>query len=412
MKHAPVWIDATRPAAGRRLWGMTLVERQVRELALRGVDRVQVWASSQSREKVEQLRSDFARLYAVEVVFTEVPLEGLGALLGRVAEPVLLLAGDAVYDERILSRLLELGPGNIAAEERGAGALFLDAAAARQVGKLWDESRVGSQPLTALAQRADELGLVLHRPDDFEHYVPSLRLTMVPFAIGVGETDDLRPLDHLMYRRTFKGVIDAVARYGYYHLVRWLTRQLSTTTLRPNFFTLLSMLCIWSAVPCFALGHLGWGALVAWCGVLLDSVDGKLARLTLQLSDAMGALEHLAAMPGLGLWYLALGWHFSSGELWSTQNMAAMTWVLLGAFLLDKIATGSFKSLYNRELFDYAPVDAVFHLIAGRRNMSLLLLTLGLAGGLAPESFVLIGLWTVFTLCFHLSRFAWIAVRR
>ena len=165
-------------------------------------------------------------------------------------------------------------------------------------------------------------------------------------------------------------------------------------------------------VPCFVLGHLGWGVLVAWCGVLLDSVDGKLARLTLQLSDAMGAFEHIAAMPGLGLWYAALGWHFSAGALFTTHPMALATWALLGVFLLDKIATGSFKKLYGRELFDYAPVDAAFHLIAGRRNTSLLLLTLGLVFDRAAESFALIGLWTALTLLFHLGRFAWVAVRR
>lgn len=37
-----------------------------------------------------------------------------------------------------------------------------------------------------------------------------------------------------LVERTFKGVIDAVARYGYYHLVRFLTRALSRTTVSRN----------------------------------------------------------------------------------------------------------------------------------------------------------------------------------
>ena len=36
MTPPQIWIDATEPSAGRQLWGMTLVERQVREMALRG----------------------------------------------------------------------------------------------------------------------------------------------------------------------------------------------------------------------------------------------------------------------------------------------------------------------------------------------------------------------------------------
>ena len=412
IEQALVWIDATRPAAGRRLWGMNLVERQVRELALKGVRRVQIWVGAQSRQAVEHLRPDFARIYAVDLVFTEVPNGGMGGALGQVQGPLLLLAGDVLYDERVLAHLLQQGPGNLVVGEGGSAALFAAAESLPQTAKLWDGTRDGSWPLEELTKAADGLGLQVQHPADFEHYVPSLRLTMVPFMVSVDEVEDLWPLDYLMYRRTFKGVIDAVARYGYYHLVRWITRQLSATTLPPNLFTLLSVVCIWGAVPCFVLGHLGWGVLVAWCGVLLDSVDGKLARLTLQLSDAMGAFEHIAAMPGLGLWYAALGWHFSAGALFTTHPMALATWALLGVFLLDKIATGSFKKLYGRELFDYAPVDAAFHLIAGRRNTSLLLLTLGLVFDRAAESFALIGLWTAFTLLFHLGRFAWVAVRR
>jgi len=407
-----VWIDATRPASGRHLWGMNLVERQVRELALKGVQRVQIWVGPHKREAVERLRTDFARIYATDLVFTAVPTGGMGAALAQVQGPLLLLAGDVVYDERILAQLIAQGPGNLVVGEEGGAALFAAAEKIPQMAQLWDEVQDGAWPLETLVKKADELELQVQHPADFEHYVPSLRLTMVPYMVPVGEAEDLRPLDYLMYRRTFKGVIDAVARYGYYHLVRWITRQLSTTTLPPNLFTLLSVFCIWGAVPCFALGYLWWGVLIAWCGVLLDSVDGKLARLTLHLSEAMGAFEHIAAMPGLGLWYAALGWHFSGGALATAHPMALITWALLGVFLLDKIATGSFKKFFGRELFDYASVDATFHLIAGRRNVSLLLLTLGLAFGWSAESFVLLGLWTACTLLFHLGRFAWVAVRR
>ena len=250
------------------------------------------------------------------------------------------------------------------------------------------------------------------RAEELDPYVPSLRLTMAPYMVRLTSADQIRSLDHLMYHRCFKGVIDAVARYGYYHLVRWITRGLSRTSLPPNLFTLLSVLGIWGAIPCFALGHVGAGVVVAWAAVLLDSIDGKLARLTLHLSEAMGRFEHIAAMPGLGLWYAALGWHYSGGDLFSARPGALAGWVLLGSFLADKIASGWFRRLFGKELFDYRPVDAAFHLVACRRNTALLILTLGLATGTDAGAFAILTGWMGATLVFHAIRFAWVGATR
>jgi len=314
-----------------------------------------------------------------------------------------------VYDDRVFAYLLQRGPGTAVCGEEGVKALYLKADQARCLGAA---PELTAERSGASASFLEEMGLQVCRPVDLEPYVPSLRLTMVPHMLRVPAEGDIRAIDHLLYRRTFKGVIDAVARYGYYHLVRWITRRLSETAVTPNLLTLLSILSIWGAIPCFATGRFALGALVAWVGVVLDSVDGKLARLRLHLSQAMGAVEHVAAMPGLGLWYLVSGWHLAEGALFSGRLMALTTWVLVAAFLVDKIVSGSFKALYGKELFDYRRVDAAFHLIAARRNISLLILTVGAAAGHLEPAFVAIAGWTVATLGFHALRFAWIAVTR
>ena len=152
-----------------------------------------------------------------------------------------------------------------------------------------------------------------------------------------------------MYKRTFKGAIDGVARYGYYHLVRRITRRLAKFA---STRTVLSVLCVWGASPLIALGHVGAGIATAWCGVILDSVDGKLARLRLHLSDAMGDFEHVAAMPGLGLWVwyrLKLAWRAivcRRGTALGTRS--------LGAFL-DKICSGLFAKWWGESCLTTAP---------------------------------------------------------
>ena len=260
-----------------------------------------------------------------------------------------------------------------------------------------------------LTAQSRELGLAVTELAGLDQYVASLRLTMSPYLARLTDRSQLPTVDRLMYRRMFKGVIDAVALYGYYHLVRWITRHLSRTSLTPNLFTVLSMVGIWAAIPCFATGHHGWGILLAWVGVILDSVDGKLARLRLHLSDAMGDFEHLIAMPGLGLWYLSLGWYFSGGGLFTNTPIALATWALIAIFLIDRGLSGVFRALYKQKLFDYRPIDAAFHLIACRRNISLLMYSVGLCLGLAQEAFYAIAVWMAIGMAFHSFRFAWIA---
>ena len=403
------WINATGSAAGRWLWGMTPVERQIRELARLGLSRVVIWVSEESADSAQRLREDLRRLYQVDLDFRiATGTEQLFSALAEVEEDLLLLEGEGVYDERILFHLLRQGSGVGVMDREGVSAFHLRADQARGLGRVLEREELPERTASLWA----DLGMEIRTPDELEHYVPSLRLTMSPFAIRVPAEGDLRSIDHLMYRRTFKGVIDAVARYGYYHLVRWLTRQLCRTELTPNLFTLLSVFSIWGVVPCFAAGHFGAGVLVAWIGVIFDSVDGKLARLRLHLSDAMGTFEHIAAMPGLGLWYAATGWHLTGGELLRLDGWALVTWVLLAAFLLDKCATGGFKVIFGKELFDYRPLDAAFHLVAARRNISLALMTLGVLVGRLEQAFAAVAVWTLATLVFHLLRFAWIGLTR
>ena len=392
-------IDATRPAAGWRLWGMSLVERHLREARRRGLDRAVVCVTPETAASAGRFRPDLDRLHPQERRLVEVPgsREARRWLAEHVEGAVLLLEGDTVVDDRILDHLLAAGPGCRVRGE-GAGAAHLPSAAV-----LVEAADAGPwEPQPGGPLRAVEAG-------DLDRYVPELRLTMPPFLIRLTDPRQLRQIDRRMFHRTFKGVIDVVARYGYYHLVRFLTRGLSRTTVSPNLLTVLSVAGIWAAVPCFAAGRLGAGVLCAWAGVLLDSVDGKLARLTVNLSDRMGGFEHAAAIPGLGLWFLALGWHLTDGRLLTPSPAALACWTLVAAFLLDKLCTGGFKALFGRELFDARPFDAAFHLIAARRNVHLVILTIGTALGVAETAFQAMAWAMAATLAVHALRFAWIA---
>ena len=394
-----MWIDATRPAAGWHLWGMTLVERLLREGARRGLREALIAVDPEAPFDLGRLRADLSRRYDIDVRLIEVDDSAPGQIgAAGSAGSALVCDGDVVHDDRVLDHLLAVGPGHAVGGQDIAAAHLSIASLQAHIasGKRADVTALPDVHTTALA----ELGA----------YVPDLRLTMSPFLVRIADARGLRRVDHLLFHRTFKGVIDAVARYGYYHLVRCMTRWLSRTAISPNLLTLLSIVGVWAAIPCFATGRIGWGVLCAWVGVILDSIDGKLARLTINLSDAMGTLEHAAAMPGLGLWFVALGWHLSQGRLLSVTPASVACWVLVVSFLADKILTGLFSKLFGYELFDARPLDAAFHLIAARRNIHLLLLSGGAAVGAVAPAFEWMAIGMVGSFAFHALRFAWIAV--
>ena len=400
------WIDATRPAACWQLWGMSLVERQLRQLALRGVACARV---AVVEEGAPRIRADFASRYDLEVEFHQAGCgAGLGDAVAAVESPLLLLEGDGVYDDRVLDHLLAAGPGN-SVTGGGLRAGWADSGIVAELAQLPPEE--GGVPGSSL-WKADLEQTRITDAADLDSYVPELRLTMPPVMVRLERPEQLREVERLMYRRTFKGVIDIVASHGYYHPVRWVTRRLAPTEVSPNSVTALSIAAIWLAVPCFALGMPGAGIALAWAGVIADSVDGKLARLTLNLSDRMGTVEHISAVPALGLWLAAFGGWVSDWGLLTASGPAVATWVLLACFALDKGVSGGFRRLTGREIFDFGRGDALFHPFAARRNILLLMMTAGVAADAAAAALTAMSAWMAATLLFHALRALQVAAAR
>ena len=125
MTRPQVWIDATEVSGGRQLWGMTLVERQVREMALRGCAYFRLFTTPQTTELVAAVRPDLHQLYQVEIEMVEV-VAGceIFSQFDRADGGLIFLSGDAVYDGRVLDYVVEEGSGH-AVTQGARGALFL-----------------------------------------------------------------------------------------------------------------------------------------------------------------------------------------------------------------------------------------------------------------------------------------------
>ena len=139
-----VWIDATRAASAWQVWGMSLVERQVREASLRGSASIIVWATSDTAAAVSRVRADLYGLYSTSVAFLPVEsAEKMYTALERIDAPVLLLEGDVVYDDRILSHLWDVGADSVVKPGEGVAAIHLSPNGARRLAATLHQDRAG-----------------------------------------------------------------------------------------------------------------------------------------------------------------------------------------------------------------------------------------------------------------------------
>jgi phosphatidylglycerophosphate synthase len=194
-------------------------------------------------------------------------------------------------------------------------------------------------------------------------------------------------------------------------------RPLARLRVHPNTVTLVSIVLTFAAVPFFALGWWVLGLLCAYGMSVLDSVDGKLARLTYSDSALGNVLDHGLDIVHPPLWYL--GWALGLAGLGlrptvdhalaQPEIQAAL--VLIAFYVLDRLVLAIYKARFRRGLHAHAPLDGLVRTVISRRNINLPLFTVGLIFGLGLETFFFIVLWQVLTVCWHAGRTAWILLR-
>ena len=110
---------------------------------------------------------------------------------------------------------------------------------------------------------------------------------------------------------------------------------------------------------------------------LLDSVDGKLARLTFTSSRLGGVLDHGLDMVHPPLWYLAWAWALGGGQVGSLPFRLAL--LMTGVYIVDRVIAGVFRARTAVSIHDCTPLDARLRTFISRRNVNIVLFTLALA---------------------------------
>lgn len=392
-----LWIDAAR-ASGERVFGMSLIERHLK-------------AARHQKLALSEVIIDLGDA-AAEPGFAAEPRLGCAIRIerggGDVAARLLraLAAGEALIatdaaslaDARLYRYLAERSGSAAARENRAVIARIEPADAAHLVAAPTLDAAVSSLP---------EL-----RQEEFPAFVAKLRRSLPFYVFAVTQAAERKSVERFLFWSNYKGSTDFFTKYVYPPLVWAMVPPLARARVHPNTVTIISIILTLLAVPLAAAGHFWWSFACAYGMSVLDSVDGKLARLTFTDSAIGNVLDHGLDIVHPPFWYfgwaagLLGGWAATSFEspLWQAA------WVMLALYILDRLILAVYRAKYKRGLHTHAPMDAFVRTFISRRNINLPLFTVAYAIGFATEAFYLIVVWQAATCAYHGLRTAWILV--
>lgn len=361
------------------------------QAAARAGSAIIVGAAEQAAFSLDQRtrwRRAFARAGIDDVRLEGDPLPAEGATV--------LVRGDLILEE-VLIEALTVSPDMLLVLDHGATkrpvAVHLPAARADEGAKLIGGNQLDTEP--AALRVVDPVGL----GSSYNH---ALRKRAVPYALLLGELP-LPTIEWRMYKGAYKGVTDFVTKWLWPWPAFWVTRWCAATGITPNAVTAASLVMVLLALWLFAAGYLALGVIAAWFMTFLDTVDGKLARVTLTSSKWGNVFDHGIDLIHPPFWYF--GWYYGIaalglGAAWQVPAL----WIIVLGYVLGRLQEGFFLWRFRVEIHAWRPIDSWFRLFTARRNPNLAIMTVAVIGGHVDIGFLAVAVWTVLSLAFHFLR--------
>ena len=197
-----------------------------------------------------------------------------------------------------------------------------------------------------------------------------------PYILPVTE-NNRKLLEKELFSGSYKGVTDLVTKWLWPLPAFWCTHLCVRRGWRPNHVTLLSAVLALLAGVAFWYGFFAIGLIMGWFMTFLDTVDGKLARVTVTSSRIGDVLDHGLDIIHPPLWYLAWGIGLA-GTLTPIANLDLLIWLMFFGYIGGRLCEGAFQLwLAPFDMFIWRKLDSFNRLITARRNPCLILLTYG-----------------------------------
>ncbi len=315
------------------------------------------------------------------------------AMAGTADEADLILRGDHVYGATVFNALADSEPGTVLVDAEGrALAARVDASSRGWALPLLDAK-------TPSAEVPEEAAIVDAGTLAGQHNI-RLRKRLKPLLIPA---TDRRTVEKALFKDSYKGVTDLVTKHVWPPLAFAATKWCAKRGLTPNQVTLASAVLVGLAFWLFWEGQFALGLIVAWAMTLLDTIDGKLARVTLRSSPFGNIFDHGIDLIHPPFWYWA--WAVGCAAQGMPLDAGGLTVaVIVGGYILQRIEEGVFLRVFGMQIHIWRPFDSLFRQITARRNPNLLILTVATILGAPREGLIAVAVWTVLCLLVHLAR--------
>ncbi len=285
-------------------------------------------------------------------------------------ELVLFLSANHLFDPRVLSALIDrqeklslYSSDNMPAAIRtnGLQALPLLKDLASEA-KDYDKHALFALPRYSL----EDLNI------DFQQ---NLKKKDPPYVLPI-TPENSKLLEKELFSGSYKGVTDLVTKWLWPLPAFWSTHFCVRHGWQPNHVTYLSVVFAVLAGVAFWYGFFAIGLLMGWFMTFLDTVDGKLARVTVTSSKFGDVLDHGLDIVHPPFWYLAWGIGLASTAT-PMVGLEILMWLMFIGYVGGRLCEGAFLWLASYDIFIWHKIDSYNRLITARRNPNLLLLTYG-----------------------------------
>jgi hypothetical protein len=300
-------------------------------------------------------------------------------------EPVLLLDGNYLFEIRTFRKLMER-PGSM-----------LHCATNGQPAAAFVSAEVAGQAAAYMAGPDSAVfpdGVVRLDITDLPAFDQKLRFARPPLLKHI-TAERQEELENVLYGNSYRGITDLVTKFVWPKPARRVVRYCARIGASPNMITTLGLILVIAACFLFERQYYFTGLLAGWIMTFLDTVDGKLARVTIQSSKFGDLYDHGIDLFHPPFWYVFWGISLVGMQPVLGLDVYQLCWIVVIAYVSGRAIEGVFPFLGGPNVWTWRPFDAWFRLIVSRRNPCLIILTAGALIGRPDWGFIGVVGWMV-----------------
>ena len=218
--------------------------------------------------------------------------------------------------------------------------------------------------------------------------------------------DTVRAAERASYAGAYKGVTDLLTKYLWPEWALRLTRLAAWLGLSPNMVTTIgAVLCVLATVA-FAYGYYWLGLALGLVFMVLDTVDGKLARCTITSSWWGNVFDHGMDLVHPPFWW----WFWATGlaHVGLPLSDTLFWWVegaIFAGYIVQRAIEGVFIAWFGGiHIHVWERFDSRFRVVTARRNPNMVILFASLLFGRPDIGIVAVAVWTAVSCLVHLVR--------